>query len=82
MFCGYGLAEPYATKLAACGVVLAASADDAGTEAVELREHPFFIATAFQPQVTRSADRRLHPLIGAFLDAAASRAGSLGHGPR
>jgi len=75
-FCGYGLAEPYATKLAAAGVILAASAQDAGTEAIELLEHPFFIATAFQPQVGCSETQRLHPLISAFLAAAAARAAS------
>jgi CTP synthase (UTP-ammonia lyase) len=39
-----------------------------------LPEHPFFIATAFQPQVGSSESGQLHPLIGAFLDAAWTRA--------
>jgi CTP synthase (UTP-ammonia lyase) len=45
-FCGYGLAEPFADRLERAGVILSAFADDAGTEAIELREHPFFLATA------------------------------------
>ncbi len=36
---------------------------------VELRDHPFFVATLFLPQVTSSAGEP-HPLIAAFLRAA------------
>ncbi len=75
-FCGYGLAEEYAEKLAAAGVILSASADDAGTEAIELCEHPFFVATAFQPQVGSVESGCLHPLIGAFLEAAGAYSSS------
>jgi CTP synthase (UTP-ammonia lyase) len=64
-FCGYGLAEEQAETLAA-GVIVSASADDAGTEAIELQDHPFFVATAFQPQVGSSETGWLHPLISAF----------------
>jgi CTP synthase (UTP-ammonia lyase) len=38
-----------------------------------LPEHPFFVATSFQPQVGASESGELHPLIAAFLDAAATR---------
>jgi CTP synthase (UTP-ammonia lyase) len=73
-FCGYGLAEEFEHKLERAGVILSAVADDVGTEAIELREHPFFLATAFQPQVGSAESGRLHPLISAFLEAAAARA--------
>lgn len=73
-FCGFGLAAQYSSALEAAGVVLAGSAPDGGVVAIELREHPFFLATAFQPQVGASSSRKLHPLITAFLDAAASHA--------
>jgi CTP synthase (UTP-ammonia lyase) len=69
-FCGYGLAEPFADRLERAGVILSAFAHDAGTEAIELREHPFFLATAFQPQVGSGESGRVHPLISAFLEAA------------
>jgi CTP synthase (UTP-ammonia lyase) len=69
-WCGFGLAAGAAQTLAQAGVTVAAHAPDAGVEAIELSEHPFFVATAFQPQVGSSDSRKLHPLIGAFLDAA------------
>jgi CTP synthase (UTP-ammonia lyase) len=77
-FCGYGLATEHAERLAAAGVILSASAADAGTEAIELRDHPFFVATAFQPQVGSSRSGELHPLISAFLEAAAKSAAARG----
>jgi CTP synthase (UTP-ammonia lyase) len=73
-WCGFGLAPDAAQLLAEAGVTIAANAPDAGVEAIELPEHPFFIATAFQPQVGSSESGQLHPLIGAFLDAAWTRA--------
>jgi CTP synthase (UTP-ammonia lyase) len=73
-WCGFGLEPGAADTLAECGVTLAAHAPDAGVEAIELPEHPFFIATAFQPQVGSAASGELHPLIAAFLDAAATHA--------
>jgi CTP synthase (UTP-ammonia lyase) len=74
-WCGYGLADAWARRLAAAGVVIAATAPDAGVEAIELPEHPFFVGTAFQPQVGTSETGRLHPLLNAFLDAAGARTG-------
>jgi CTP synthase (UTP-ammonia lyase) len=74
-WCGFGLAPAAAETLRDAGVTLAARAPDAGIEAIELPDHPFFVATAFQPQVGASASDELHPLIVAFLDAAAAHAG-------
>jgi CTP synthase (UTP-ammonia lyase) len=68
-WCGYGLAASAEGPLAAAGVVIGARADDAGVEAVELPGHPFFLATAFQPQVGAAERGELHPLIVAFADA-------------
>ena len=66
-WCNFGLAPPYANRLAAHGLVISATADDAGVEAIELRDHPFFLATLFQPQVGSSAGKPLHPVLQAFL---------------
>jgi CTP synthase (UTP-ammonia lyase) len=74
-WCGYGLDPAVEGRLRDARVVLSAHAPDAGVEAIELPDHPFFIATAFQPQVGASDSGTLHPLIGAFLDASA-RAGA------
>ena len=68
-WCNYGLAPTYADRLAEHGLVIAARADDAGVEAVELRNHRFFLATLFQPQVGSIASQRLHPIIEAFAAA-------------
>ena len=40
-----------------------------GVEAVELRDHPFFAATRFQPQTGALDGEPLHPLLRALLDA-------------
>jgi CTP synthase (UTP-ammonia lyase) len=68
-WCGYGLVGGVEERLAAAGVMLSARARDAGVEAIELPDHPFFVATAFQPQVGASETQTLHPLIGALLYA-------------
>jgi CTP synthase (UTP-ammonia lyase) len=74
-YCGYGLAEEFASALERAGVVLSAHADDAGVEAIELPDHPFFLGTAFQPQVGVSESGRLPRVLSAFLRAAAVRGG-------
>jgi CTP synthase (UTP-ammonia lyase) len=73
-WCGFGVAPPAAELLRDAGVTLAAHAPDAGVEAIELADHPFFVATAFQPQAGAGDGDELHPLITAFLDAAALHA--------
>ena len=68
-YCGYGLDPTYVEPLEQAGVVVGATAPDAGVEAIELPDHPFFLATAFQPQVGASTSDRLDPLIAAFVAA-------------
>jgi CTP synthase (UTP-ammonia lyase) len=65
-WCNYGLADAYAKRLTAAGLVLSAFADDAGIEAFELPDHPFYVATLFQPQVGSSQRRELPPLLAAL----------------
>jgi CTP synthase (UTP-ammonia lyase) len=74
-WCGYGLADGYSEVLREAGVVISATAEDAGVEAIELPEHDFFLATAFQPQVGATETGRLHPLLLAFLAAARTHSG-------
>jgi CTP synthase (UTP-ammonia lyase) len=73
--CGYGLASEYVPALQDAGVVISAHAPDAGVEGIELpgHQHPFFLATAFQPQVGSAASGVLHPLLVALLQAAGAR---------
>ncbi len=68
-YCGYGLAPAYVEPLERAGVVVGATAPDAGVEAIELPDHPFFLATAFQPQVGASETGQLGPLLEAFIAA-------------
>ena len=72
-YCSFGLDPAYVEPLERAGVVVGATAPDAGVEAIELPDHPFFLATAFQPQVGAGASGRLGPLLEAFV--AASTAG-------
>jgi CTP synthase (UTP-ammonia lyase) len=68
-WCNYGLAPAFSDRLAQHGLVISARADDAGVEAIELPDHPFFLATLFQPQVGSLAGEPLSPIIKAFLCA-------------
>ena len=52
------------------GLVIAAYADDAGVEAVELPGHPFYLATLFQPQMESLETGVLHPIVAALVGAA------------
>jgi CTP synthase (UTP-ammonia lyase) len=44
--------------------------EDGGARLVELPDHRFYLGTGFLPQLS-SEENRPHPLIGAFLEAAA-----------
>lgn len=68
-WCNYGVSDQWVERLEDAGLVVSARADDAGVEGVELRDHPFFMATLFQPQMAGPD----HPLIEAFCGAARSR---------
>lgn len=74
-WCNYGVSERYVARLEAAGVVVSARAPDAGVEGIEVADHPFFVATLFQPQAGALQGAPVHPLIVAFLDAARARAG-------
>jgi CTP synthase (UTP-ammonia lyase) len=73
-FCSFGANPRYVPRLREAGLIEAAHADDAGLEAFELRGHPFFFGTLFQPQVGASKGGPLHAIIRAFLAAAAATA--------
>jgi len=67
--CSYGLSENYSRRLAS-GSLRVGARDAAGeVRAVELDDHPFFIATLFQPERSGLSDRK-HPLVNAFVAAA------------
>ena len=68
-WCSYGLDPAYLPRLREAGLVENAHGD-VGLEGFELRDHPFYMATAFQPQMDTTREGRLHPLLTAFARAA------------
>lgn len=65
-WCNYGLAPGFVQQLESYGLSISAYAEDAGVEAFELQDHPFFVATLFQPQVGLLRGNPLHPLLQMF----------------
>lgn len=69
-FCNYEVNPEYEPQLASAGLEVVARAEHGEARAVELAGHPFFVATLFQPQLSSSPEKP-HPLVTAFLQAAA-----------
>jgi CTP synthase (UTP-ammonia lyase) len=68
--CNYGL-DPGRHDLASCGGMIISAVDDTGeARAIERPDHPFFVATLYQPQL-RSSRVRPHPIWLGFVGAAA-----------
>ena len=67
-YCSYGVNPEYRRLLEGRGLRVS-GVDDAGEiRVVELPDHPFFMATLFQPQ-TRSTAAKPHPLLVGFAAA-------------
>jgi CTP synthase (UTP-ammonia lyase) len=71
--CAYGIDAEYVDVLARGGLCFSSHDDDGAVRIVELPDHPFFIATLFQPELADSGPRT-HPVIRAFAAAAADHA--------
>lgn len=74
--CRYGLNPGFEQRLRTSNLHVTGTDVENATRAVELRDHPFFIATLFQPERSSLKNER-HPIIQAFVaacDAAASSA--------
>ena len=69
--CNYGLDPRHAERFAHASLRITATDDDGAARAVELADHPFFVATLFQPERAALAGRS-HPVVGAFMQAAAA----------
>lgn len=70
--CKYGLNPAYNTAIANSDLIISAWDDQGSPRAIELPDHPFFIATLYQPELS-STPAAVHPLIESFLDAVVSR---------
>ena len=68
--CSYGLNPKYEHVFAGSSMKIVARAQDGQARAFRLEGHPFFIGTQFQPE-RRALSGSLHPLVQAFLSAAA-----------
>lgn len=68
--CSFGLNPAFQTRLETAGLRFTARDVSDGIRGFELPGHPFFIGTLFQPERSALAGRT-HPLITAFLRAAA-----------
>lgn len=71
--CSYGLAPEMQHIADEHGMRVAAVDDTGEVRAVERTDHPFFLATLFQPQL-RSAPGHPHPVFAGLLKAALARA--------
>jgi CTP synthase (UTP-ammonia lyase) len=71
--CAYGLDRAYVERLAAAGVRFSARDDTGDVRVLELPEHPFFLGTLFQPELSGDGTRA-HPVIRAFATACGARA--------
>ncbi|BAL86691.1 hypothetical protein AMIS_14710 [Actinoplanes missouriensis 431] len=67
--CSYGLATGRLDLLRAHGMRFTGHADDGEVRVAELPDHPFFLATLFQPELAGDGP---HPVIRGFARAAAA----------
>jgi CTP synthase (UTP-ammonia lyase) len=68
--CNYELNPIYRGTLEKTGLKVSGISEDGGARIIELPDHRFFVATGFVPQLS-SEETRPHPLIVAYLEAAA-----------
>ena len=72
--CQYGLNPDFAGVIASSELTISAWDEQQAPRAVELPDHPVFIATLFQPELS-STPRDIHPLIHALAAATMRHAG-------
>ncbi len=69
-YCSYGPGPDEVERLVEDGLVVEATAEDAGAEVIELPSNRFFMLTLFQPQIGALAGKPLHPLLREFVRCA------------
>jgi CTP synthase (UTP-ammonia lyase) len=69
-YCSYGPGPSEVARLVESGMVVEATAEDAGAEVIELPANRFYMLTLFQPQVGALAGKPLHPLLREFVRCA------------
>jgi CTP synthase (UTP-ammonia lyase) len=68
-YCSYGLNPDFRQQFEQAGLRVSGVDDDGQVRIVELKGHPFFLATLFCFQ-TRSRADQPHPLVAGFVQAA------------
>ena len=68
-FCNYAPTGEVVGRLEQAGVVVGATADDAGAEVLDFPDHPFYVVSMFQPHIGALTGAPVHPLVRAFTDA-------------
>ncbi len=68
--CNYELNPEYRSRLESSGLKVSGTTAEGGARIVELPDHKFYLGTGFVPQLS-STENKPHPLIVAFLQAAA-----------
>jgi CTP synthase (UTP-ammonia lyase) len=71
-YCNYGVNPAYRNALEAHGLSVSGLGPDGEIRIVELRDHPFFMATLFLPQA-RSSRAAPHPVLAGYVAAVSSR---------
>jgi CTP synthase (UTP-ammonia lyase) len=72
-YCNFGLNPQHQALIHSHGLRVAGTDGDGEARVVEVPGHPFFVGTLFVPQTGSTAERP-HPLVRAFLQAAATGA--------
>ncbi|MCM3883583.1 hypothetical protein [Frankia sp. R82] len=72
-YCSYGINPSEAGLLLAHGLRFSGVDETGEVRVLELPDHPFFLATLFQPELGSDAGR-VHPVIRGFAEAAVARA--------
>lgn len=68
-FCSFETSADYVPRWKAAGLRVSGLGPDGEMRALDLPQHPFFLATLFQPQL-RSSSAQPHSAVSAFLRAA------------
>lgn len=65
-FCSYGLSDLYLNAMESKGLMFTAVSEDGQVRAFEIKDHPFFLGTLFQPAMASDV-YGLNPLIVEFV---------------
>ena len=72
--CNYGINSKFQHLLSSSELQITGEDDAGSPRVIELAQHPFFIATLFQPELA-ALSGKISPIISALLDAALKRRG-------